>query len=52
MRVLRSFIFRVERDTGIPGRFIIPVLVASLSLTVAREPVTKAPTRPRRLAHA
>jgi hypothetical protein len=35
MPFLKSFIARVERDTGVPGRFIIPVLVASLSLTVA-----------------
>src|SRR4051812_38817510 len=35
MRFLKPFIARVERDTGLPGRCIIPVLVASLSLTVA-----------------
>ena len=67
MRFLKLFISRVERDTGIPGRFILPVLVASLSLTVApafpfsgaagpmtsdAEPAAKPPAHPRRLAHA
>ena len=64
MRFLKLFISRVERDTGIPGRFILPVLVALLSLTVARlgieppaaasdsEPGTTASAHPRRLAHA
>jgi hypothetical protein len=35
MSFLKSFVERAERDSGIPGRFIIPALVAALSLTVA-----------------
>jgi hypothetical protein len=35
MRFLSSITARAERATGLPGRFIIPVLVAGLSLPVA-----------------